>query len=403
MLWGIFVMVSRIVVTGHGVTAQAVQAYCDRMGYPCVSRSDTEICAHDWVVMSPGVDPQSVPLPAGAVMLSEVEFAYREWQRLPADQRPQLIGVTGTNGKSTTATLIATVLDCPVVGNIGDPLIGYVGRDYPWLVCELSSYQLELCDQFTCSIAVLLNIQPDHLERHKTLEAYIRAKMTIVNTATRFVFYNASDGHLSAQLAMMPEPIKRAIYPEVLAGYSILESRPSNWLSVQAAVSVGGLVGVDAGVMRERMACFRGLPHRMERVMGGPAGVRVYNDSKATNPAAVAMAVASVVEESPVILILCGQPKATCHAALCGQINRQVTAVVVCGGMVPMVTDWVAQGQLTVPVTGVDTVAESVEAAFELAAGTGVVLFSPAGSSQDAFETFAQRGDAFKACVVAWR
>lgn len=395
-------MVSRIVVTGHGVTAQAVQAYCERMGYPCVSRSDTKICAHDWVVMSPGVDPQSVPLPAGAVMLSEVEFAYREWQRLPADQRPQLIGVTGTNGKSTTATLIATVLDCPVVGNIGDPLIGYVGRDYSWLVCELSSYQLELCDQFACTIAVLLNIQPDHLERHGTLAAYIRAKLAIT-THAQYIVYNAADSHLNEQSSAFGTAIQHPIYPEALAGYSIGESRPSNWLSVQAAVSVGEFVGVDAGVIRERMACFRGLPHRMERVMGGPAGVRVYNDSKATNPAAVAMAVASVVEESPVILILCGQPKSTCHAALCGQINRQVTAVVVCGGMVPMVTDWVAQGQLTVPVTAVDTVADSVEAAFELAAGSGVVVFSPAGSSHDAFETFVQRGDAFKACVAAWR
>ncbi|MDA0945143.1 MAG: UDP-N-acetylmuramoyl-L-alanine--D-glutamate ligase [bacterium] len=403
MLRAILVMVSRVLVTGHGITAQAVHAHCARVGYPCVSLSDTVIQATDWVVMSPGVDPTTVPVPAGAVMLSEVEFAYREWERLPADQRPQIIGVTGTNGKSTTATLIAQVLDCPVVGNIGDPLIGYVGGCHKQLVCELSSYQLELCDRFTCTFAVLLNIQPDHLERHGTLDAYMRAKMNIVNTNTDHVVYNAADARLKTQSSAFGNAACHPIYPEALPEYSTWATGPAQWLSVQAAVSVGALLGVPAAQIRDRMAQFRGLPHRMERVLGGPAGVAVYNDSKATNPAAAAMAVACVAGESPMVLIVCGQPKAVCHADLWAQIHQHVTAVVVCGGMVPMVTELVAVGQLTVPVTAVDTVAEAVEAAFRLAAGSGVVLFSPAGSSHDAFETFAQRGEVFKACVAAWR
>ena len=403
MLRAILVMVSRVVVTGHGITAQAVHAYCARVGHPCVSLSDTVIHATDWVVMSPGVDPTTVPVPAGAVMLSEVEFAYREWERRPADQRPQIIGVTGTNGKSTTATLIARVLDCPVVGNIGDPLIGYVGGCHKQLVCELSSYQLELCDRFTCTLAVLLNIQPDHLERHGTLDAYMRAKMNIVNTNTDHVVYNAADERLKAQSSAFGNAAHHPIYPEALPEYSTWATGPAQWLSVQAAVAVGGVMGVPPAQIRDRMAQFRGLPHRMERVLGGPAGVAVYNDSKATNPAATTLAVETLATGSPVILIVCGQPKAVCHAALWAQVNQRVTAVVVCGGLVPTVTALAASGQLTVPVTAVDTVAEAVDAAFRLAAGSGVVLFSPAGSSHDAFETFAQRGDAFKACVAAWR
>ena len=162
----------KIAVLGEGVTAQALINNQIRLGYDVVSIKEAEL-----IVASPGIPNEKLPQ-TDLPIISEVEFAYLLIQQ--QESIPKIIGITGTNGKSTVTALIAHCLEVPPLGNFGDPLINYVGTKHPYLVVELSSYQLERTIEFKPDIAIILNITPDHLERHKTVEEYSFQKSKIV-------------------------------------------------------------------------------------------------------------------------------------------------------------------------------------------------------------------------------
>jgi UDP-N-acetylmuramoylalanine--D-glutamate ligase len=337
----------------------------------------------DVLVKSPGV-PGEAPLVAaararGIPVWSEVEYAYR---LLPEQTR--LVGVTGTNGKTTTTELLGAIfraagLDVAVAGNVGTPLASVRGP--AWVVCELSSFQLEDVETLSCDVAVLLNLEPDHLDRHGSLEAYRDAKLRIFERARSCVVPRelglpgigfAWDDPLPA------EPLLRGAH---------------NRENAAAATAAARAAGVPEAAIAEGLRTFPGVPHRLELV-GEAGGVRYVNDSKATNVAAARRALAAYADE-PVHLILGGSLKGEDFAPLAAALGPNVRSVHLVGE---------AAGELAaaIPAAHDDgTLAHALEHAASSALPGDVVLLSPACASYDQYASFEQRGDEFRRLVAA--
>jgi UDP-N-acetylmuramoylalanine--D-glutamate ligase len=333
----------------------------------------------DVVIKSPGV-PGEAPLVAaarerGIPVWSEVEFGFRQ---LPGSK---FVGVTGTNGKTTTTELLGAILraagrDVAVAGNVGTPVTSVQTAD--WVVCELSSFQLEDVDSFACDVAVLLNLEPDHIDRHGSFEAYRDAKLRIFERSRAQVVPRgiglpgiefAADDQLPA------EPLIRGMH---------------NRENAAAATAAARAAGIDDEHIAAALRTFPGVPHRLELV-GERDGVRYVNDSKATNVAAALRALAAYAAE-PVHLILGGSPKNEDFAPLAAAIGSNVRSVHLIGEEAERI------GAL---VDGFrdETLERAVAHAAELAEPGDVVLLSPACASYDQFANFEERGDAFRRLV----
>jgi UDP-N-acetylmuramoylalanine--D-glutamate ligase len=336
----------------------------------------------DVVVKSPGV-PGSAPLVAtararGIDVWSEVELG----ARLLPDAR--LVGVTGTNGKTTTTELLGAIFrsagrDVAVAGNVGTPLTSIRARD--WVVCELSSFQLEDVHELACEVAVLLNLEPDHLDRHGSFEAYRDAKLRIFERARVKIVPRGLglDGiEFSADDALPAEPLIRGVHNR------------ENAAAATAAARAAGIADADIAAA---LQTFPGVPHRLELV-GERDGVRYVNDSKATNVAAARRALAAYADE-PVHLILGGSLKGEDFAPLAAEVGPNVRSVHVIGE---------AAAQLAAVLPDAfedDTLARAVAHAAALAQPGDVVLLSPACASFDQFDNFEHRGEVFRSLVTA--
>ncbi|HKU57990.1 MAG TPA: UDP-N-acetylmuramoyl-L-alanine--D-glutamate ligase [Gaiellaceae bacterium] len=331
------------------------------------------------LVKSPGV-PGEAPLVTaarerGIPVWSEVELGYR----LLPDAK--LIGVTGTNGKTTTVELLGAIFraagrDVAVAGNVGVPLTSIRGAD--WVVCELSSFQLEDVHELACDVAVLLNLEPDHLDRHGTFEHYRAAKLRIFERARAKVVPRGLglDGIEFGSTDPLPaEPLIRGAH---------------NRENAAAATATARAAGIGDDAIAEALRTFPGVPHRLELVAERD-GVRFVNDSKATNVAAALRALAAYADE-PVHLILGGSPKGEDFAPLAAAIGPNVKSVHLIGAEGPRIGEAV-EGELDV------TLARAVAHAREMAQPGDVVLLSPACASFDQFDNFEARGDAFRALV----
>lgn len=358
----------------------------------------------DLIVVSPGVH---LDLPVleeakkkGIKIISEVELAYGFFSK-------PLIAVTGTNGKTTTTTLIGEMLKAggkkvAVAGNIGLPLIEVDDSGLDFIVAEISSYQLEAVENFKPWISVLLNIQPDHLERHHTMEEYIKQKARVfMNQAgDDYVVYNQDD-------PMVSEMVKPA--RAKLVGFSkssaaeIITLSPGeirikgrhNLENALAAASTAYLCGVTKDKVAEVLRAFPGVEHRIEYVTT-LNGVEFYNDSKGTNPDSTLVAIDTFPERG-IILILGGRDKGVSTDPLYRRVKEKVKAVVLIGE---------AAGKFEAALRAVDfcsvyqagfSMEEAVQRSFSLASPGEVVLLSPACASFDMFKNFEERGRAFKA------
>jgi UDP-N-acetylmuramoylalanine--D-glutamate ligase len=331
----------------------------------------------DVLVKSPGV-PGERPLVTiarerGVPVWSEIEMA---WRLLPAGTK--LVGVTGTNGKTTTTELLGAIFraagrDVAVAGNVGTPLASV--RSAEWVVCELSSFQLEDVETLACDVAVLLNLEPDHLDRHGSFEAYRDAKLRIFERARAKVVPRGMglDGiEFAADNPLPAEPLLRGAH---------------NRENAAAATAAARAAGLDDDAIARGLREFAGVPHRLEVVAEG-AGVRYVNDSKATNVAAAKRALAAYADE-PVHLILGGSLKGEDFRPLVDAIGPNVRSIHLIGE---------AAAQLAAVVSGHDdeTLERAVQHAAAEARAGDVVLLSPACASYDQFENFEQRGEEFR-------
>jgi UDP-N-acetylmuramoylalanine--D-glutamate ligase len=340
------------------------------------------------VVKSPGV-PANSPLVAvareqGIPIWSEVELGYR---LLPAGTR--LIGVTGTNGKTTTTELLGAVFradgrEVEVAGNVGRALTDAAesAADDSWIVCELSSFQLEDVHTLACDVAVLLNLEPDHLDRHGTFEAYRAAKLRIFERARAKVVPHGFgiDGiEFSADDPLPAEPLIPGRH---------------NRENAAAATAAARAAGVPDDAIAEALRTFPGVPHRLELVRES-RGVRWVNDSKATNTAAARRGVAAY--EAPLRLILGGSLKGEDFAAFARDLPDNVGSIYLIGAATEELAaaldavgrSYVRAGDLQTAVTQAGADAEPGD----------VVLLSPACASFDQFADFEERGDTFRRLV----
>jgi UDP-N-acetylmuramoylalanine--D-glutamate ligase len=332
----------------------------------------------DVLVKSPGV-PGDRPLVAaarerGIPVWSEVELGYR----LLAPTGTKLVGVTGTNGKSTTTALIGAMFeaagrDVAVAGNIGVALSSVERAD--WVVCELSSFQLEDVHELACDVAVLLNLEPDHLDRYASFEEYRDAKLRIFERARAKVVprgLGLEGIEFSADDPLPAEPLLRGAH---------------NRENAAAATAAARAAGIDDQAIATALRTFPGIPHRLELV-GERDGIRYVNDSKATNVAAALRGLAAYADE-PVHLILGGSPKGEDFAPLAAAIGSNVRSVHLIGAEGPRIGEVVAGD-----VDG--TLDAAVAHAEELAVRGDVILLSPACASYDQFANFEERGEAFR-------
>jgi UDP-N-acetylmuramoylalanine--D-glutamate ligase len=378
-----------VLVLGLARSGRAAAAALERRGVEVV-RADRELgndgdpALLDGVgllVKSPGVPGETGLVSAarerGVPVWSEIELGYR---LLPNP----IAGITGTNGKTTTAEWLGFVLGAPVAGNIGRALTELDGEVDPddLVVCELSSFQLEDIHQFRPTIAVLLNLEPDHLDRHGSFEAYRAVKLRIF------------ENQAPEDVAVVPRDLDHKLRARRVE-FSAADPLPAepalrgahnreNAAAVTAAARAAGAADdrIAAG-LRE----FKGVPHRLQ-LIAERRGVRYVNDSKATNVAAALRALAAY-EDEPVRLILGGSRKGEDFAPLAAALGPNVRAVYVIGEtaeeLARAIPDTIRAGDLATAVARAAAAAQSGD----------VVLLSPACASYDQFRDFEERGEEF--------
>jgi UDP-N-acetylmuramoylalanine--D-glutamate ligase len=353
----------------------------------------------DAVHASPGV-PWDDPLleearRRGLPVSSEIDLFFRD---CPAP----IVGITGTNGKTTTTALTGEVLrqgERPVLvgGNIGETVLDRLEEITPehWVVLELSSFQLESVGRPRVSIGALLNLTPDHLDRHHTMEAYTAAKARLLE------FLEPSDtAVLNGRDPRVRELAARTRGRVVWFD----EHRPDppmpipgehNLMNARAAAAIGRVAGIPDAAVNRAIAGFQGVEHRLELV-GEWERVRWYNDSKATNPDAGQVGVASF-PGTPVILIAGGYGSDFELAAWAQEVKRRARVVILIGKSADLLAETLAGH----PVRRAASLEEAVELAATEARPGEVVLLSPAYKSFDMFQSYEDRGRRFKTAVRA--
>jgi UDP-N-acetylmuramoylalanine--D-glutamate ligase len=351
----------------------------------------------DLLVKSPGVPP-AAPLAAaarerGVTVWSEVELGFR----LLANP---ILGVTGTNGKTTTSELLGDIFraagkDVAVAGNVGRPLTGLDGAlsEGAWIVCELSSFQLEDVDTFRPHIAILLNLAPDHLDRHENFEDYRAAKLRIFENQT------------AEDVAVVPRGFGTIPGEARRIEFSLEDELPAepsipgehNRENAAAATAAARAAGIADLVIAAALSAFAGVPHRLELVRE-VAGVRFVNDSKATNPEAAERALSAY--PPGIRLILGGSRKGIPFARLA---KRAAASGVAQAYLIGDSADEIAEALAAegVRFTYSRDLPTAVKDAFRDADPGEVVLLSPACASYDQFRDFEERGERFRELVEA--
>ncbi|MBM3249258.1 MAG: UDP-N-acetylmuramoyl-L-alanine--D-glutamate ligase [Candidatus Omnitrophica bacterium] len=343
----------------------------------------------DLLIVSPGVANNS-PVIARAEeesipVISEIEFA---WMLCPAE----VIAVTGSTGKTTVTTLIGEVLKTGgrrayVCGNIGTPFAQEVPKmqtgDYA--VLEASSFQLERIAAFKPKIALMLNFNRNHLDRHKDMQEYLEAKMRIFmnQDAADYLVLNERDPALKG---LSRQARSKVVYFSENASFN-----PN-----QAAVaSVAGIIGIDSGICRKVFADFKGLKHRMEYV-ATLNDVKFVNDSKATVAESTAWAIKNI--PSGVVLIAGGRDKGVDYSMILGAAGKKVKYAVLIGEAKDKIRRALS-GAL--PLEDAEDMQAAVSRAYSLASPGDTVLLSPMCSSFDMFSDYEERGEAFRQAVLA--
>ncbi|MBN8817812.1 MAG: UDP-N-acetylmuramoyl-L-alanine--D-glutamate ligase [Sphingomonas sp.] len=375
---------------------------------------EMDLTGLDALVVSPGVPLNRHPVAArareaGVPIIGDIELFALARSSLPPHR---VVGITGTNGKSTTTALIHHIvrnagLPTRMGGNIGLPILAQeplkAGGVY---VLELSSYQIDLTFSLDCDVAVLLNVTPDHLDRYDGFEGYVASKMRL--------FAMQSAGH-AAVIAIDDDVTRRVcaqvpgatlvsastVDPAAQAQWPALQG-PHNAQNVAVAVAVAEALGVGPASVAAALESYASLPHRMQRV-AEIDGVLYVNDSKATNAASTAPALAAwpAVEGKPRIHWILGGLAKSDSLDECAAGFPNVTHAYTIGEAGPLFARLL--GEAGVPVTESELLVTAVTQAAANARPGDIVLLSPACASFDQFRDFEARGDAFAAAVEALR
>ncbi len=374
----------------------------------------------DLIVASPGVPLALAPFQnakaAGVPIISEIELAARFL-------KGRLVGITGSNGKTTTTTLIGEVLKqaglpTQVGGNIGTPLISLVetSRADGFTVIELSSFQLEAVESLHLFAAVLLNITPDHLDRYASMDEYAAAKANIFRNQTPedLAVLNADDARAAAMQTNAHKTFfsyKRALDEGIFLRGDDVVSRANgvervllsrreigirgahNLENVMATLAIGLVCGAALDSMRETIRNFNGVEHRLEFVTE-INGVRFYNDSKATNVDSTIKALEAF--DHGVIVILGGKDKGGDYAPLVPLVQSRCNHIILIGAAADKIA---AALENTKPLHRGMTLPDAVHLGRELANAGDIVLLAPACASFDMFDNYEHRGRVFKEAV----
>ena len=381
----------------------------------------------DLVVISPGVPTNTIPARyvdrKDGEVIGEVELAYRYL-------RGRIVGITGSNGKTTTTALIGEILKngglkVQVGGNIGTPLLNLTGtsREDGWTVAELSSFQLETISTFHPAVALCLNVTPNHLDRYESFNDYAAAKHRIFMNQTHgdVAVLNADDPiTLGWSTGLRAKTVLFSVESELEEGFflresdlvcrdagneTVLTTRTDIFLkglhnvqNVLAAFAAAMACGVPVESIRETVRGFKGVEHRIEFV-AEIDGVRFYNDSKATSVDATSKALEALSDsEGKIVLILGGLGKNAPYGPLEPLITSSVRTLVLIGEDADNI-----ESQLggTAPVIRADSLETAVRDGFAAACAGDAVLLAPACASFDMFRSFEHRGEVFKSAVQA--
>jgi UDP-N-acetylmuramoylalanine--D-glutamate ligase len=354
----------------------------------------------------------------GIPVWSEIELA---WRFL----RGKLVAITGSNGKTTTTALVAHILKTEgitthVGGNIGTPLLSLAeaSTDSSVTVAEISSFQLETIEAFRPEIGVLLNLTPDHLDRHASFEEYAAVKMRLFeNQLDRdAAVLNADDPEVTRRMPSRPQVLWFSRQKRVAEGAFLRDDQivfrcdgsevavarrdeiplrgEHNLENVLAACAAAYLAGAGPAAIASGVKTFRGVEHRLEFV-AEIAGVAFYNDSKATNVDAARKAVEAF--PGPLIVILGGKDKGSPYAPLCEPLRERARLAIVIGAAADKIAADLGDA---LPIEHADTLDRAVQLAMDRARPGDVVLLAPACSSFDQFENYEHRGRVFKQLVA---
>lgn len=370
------------------------------------------------LIVSPGVALEEEivqrALDAGIPVLGDIELFAR------AAKKPT-IGITGSNGKSTVTAWVAFVMNgvsapCLAGGNLSPPALDLLSQDEPDVYAlELSSFQLETTVSLACDIAVLLNISPDHIDRHGTFDSYAKAKARIFRNA-RIAVVNRDDEQVMAVVPPdlnvvsvgLSKPPRQQDFGLVQAGDDVWFAKGDkklipagqipfagkhNWLNALTVLAICDAFGLAMSPVLRMLVSFKGLPHRMQ-VVANHKGVTWINDSKGTNVGATVAAVTGA--EGPVVLIAGGDSKNADFAPLAQAAKDRVRACVLLGKDAPAIA---AVLEPWCPVIQVPDMRQAVSTAARFAQSGDVVLLSPACASLDMFRDYVERGEVFTRLV----
>jgi UDP-N-acetylmuramoylalanine--D-glutamate ligase len=442
-------MSKKIVILGAGESGVGAALLCKQQGYDVFvsdggkiqphfekelleNQIEFEQGSHDYtrmldaseVMKSPGIPHKTEIVKKivqqGIQIISEMELAYRH------KGNSKIIGITGSNGKTTTTSLIYQIckkggMDCALVGNIGNSIARQMAIDpKPLYVVEISSFQLDDIISFRPDVAVLTNITEDHLDRYDyDFNKYIRSKFNITKnqTALDFFIYNADDPVTAAQLTHYPihsKTLPISMQREMPKGAHIkdgkmtlshgdsfsmsifdfaLKGKHNQYNSMAAAVA-GSVIGIRKEKIRDAVASFESLEHRMEKV-ASVRGIDFINDSKATNVNSTWFALESM--EKPVTLILGGVDKGNDYELIKDMVAEKVKAIVCMG--VDNSKIHAAFDGVVGKIIDTATAEDAVKRAYEVSQKGDVVLLSPACASFDLFKNYEDRGQQFKKAV----
>ena len=374
-----------------------------------------------FAVTSPGISPKSDLFKKlnniGVPIISEIEFAY-------INTETPFIAITGTNGKTTTTSLVSHILDAkykaPCCGNIGVPPTSLISDNYDYLVCEVSSYQAQMTNRFKPYISVWTNFTPDHIDWHGGLENYFnaKAKIFIGNQSPQYAVLNAGDSKLldfskkcTNSTVFMFDTDKTdnccyikdnsIWYKQNGESTKIIDISDCplvghhNYQNIMCGIICAMLCGIDKNLIKEKIMSFKAPEHRLEKVREFD-GITFYNDSKATNPEASIVAIDSFNDVN-VALILGGRDKNTDLTEMCNSINKHINTVLLIGEATERFENNLKKNGFN-NIIKENTMENAIDKAISL--HPDVVLLSPACASFDMFKSYEHRGEVDRKSVV---